>query len=328
MANVHVASILGRWIVKQVGVGKKTSVSEKVDESWWNWILQNEDGIRSINEDIPIEFLSENDQDTIDWEFAGRVFEQDEIVEMTVYGFNQGGLLVHNENLQGFVPVSHLLEQPKSQDSETKKKIFNTYVGKILPLKVIECVREEQRIVLSERAALTGNGIRKRLVSSLKKDQIVEGKVTNVTDFGVFVDLGGVEGLVHVSELSWGRVTDPKQFARLGEKIHAIVLQVDQANARIALSVKRLLPNPWEMIKDRYSIGDVIEARVSSIARYGIFMKLDEGIEGLVHISSLKKQSDKKSIRTRFKINQPQRVRILNIDADHKRLGLVLEEDE
>jgi small subunit ribosomal protein S1 len=327
MENVHVASILGRWIVKQVGVGKRTCGSEKIDESWWNWILQNEDGIRSINEEIPIELVSENDQDTIDWEFAWKVFEQDEIVEMTVYGFNQGGLLVHNENLQGFVPVSHLLEQPKSQDPETKKKIFNTYVGKVLPLKVIECVREEQRIVLSERAAQTGNGIRKRLVSSLKKDQIVEGKVTNVTDFGVFVDLGGVEGLVHVSELSWGRVTDPNQFTSLGEKIHAIVLQVDQANARIALSIKRLLPNPWEMIKERYSIGDVIEARVSSIARYGIFMKLEEGIEGLVHISSLKRLSDKKSLRTKFKINQLQRVRILNIDAEHKRLGLVLEED-
>ncbi len=300
---------------------------EKDDENWWEWILRNEDSSKSSNEEIPGEFVPVDTQNAIDWELAKKVYEQDEIIELMVYGFNQGGLLVHNDQIQGFVPVSHLIEQPRGASFEEKKEVFNTYIGRDLPLKVIECVHNEQRIVLSERAALTGNGIRKRLVSSLRIDQVVEGKVTNVTDFGVFVDLGGVEGLAHVSELSWGRVTDPKQHARVGEMIKAVVLQVDPLNARIALSIKRLLPNPWDSIKEKYTIGDVVDAKVSSIARYGIFIKLNEGVEGLIHVSSIKNHKDWNSIKTKFKVNQPQRVRIVLIDTEHKRLGLALEED-
>ncbi len=314
-------------MVKQVVMNGDRGGLGNEDDRWWDWILKNEDSYRNSTEENLSDLTHENDLLVINWDLAQSIFERDVIVDLIVYGFNQGGLLAKNDEIQGFIPVSHLIHQPVGMNFEEKKDVFSKYLGKTISLKIIECVREEQRIVLSERAALTGNGIRKSLVSSLRVGQVVAGKVTNVTNFGVFIDLGGVEGLAHVSELSWGRVIDPGDFAKVGDKISAIVLQVDQPNARIALSIKRLLPNPWEMIQSRHKVGDVIDARVSSIARYGIFLRLDEGIEGLIHVSSLKNIKDRKGLTSRFKINQMQRVQIVHIDAEHKRLGLRLEED-
>ena len=165
-------------------------------------------------------------------------------------------------------------------------------------LKVIECEPDQERIVLSERAALAGEGCRKALFQTLKTGSIANGTVTNVTEFGVFIDLGGVEGLIHVSELSWGRVQHPSEVLNVGQSIKVLVLQVSEENARIALSLKRLYRNPWENLAETFQNGDIVDATITAITRFGVFARLNEGIEGLIHISSISGVSAHKDLNT------------------------------
>jgi small subunit ribosomal protein S1 len=145
-----------------------------------------------------------------------------------------------------------------------------------------------------------------------------------VTEFGVFIDLGGVEGLIHVSELSWGRVQNPSDILKVNQEISAQVLQVSEENARVALSYKRLQPNPWEVLASTYQINDVVPATVTSIMKFGVFARLKEGVEGLIHISSIDPASDQVSLAARFFTGQNLTVRILHIDIERRRLGLGL----
>jgi small subunit ribosomal protein S1 len=260
-----------------------------------------------------------------DWNLATEVYKKDQIVSLKVTSYNRGGLLVEGQDLQGFVPYSHLVEMTCQGDAE-RERFLAEYVGRELRLKVIECVPEEGRVVFSERAARADAGRRTQIFSSLQVGDIAMGEVTNVTDFGVFVDLGGVEGLIHISELSWGRVIHPSHILKLGQKVQVQVLDVLPERCRIALSLKRLLPNPWENVSQRYAVNDVISATVTSVVSYGIFARLEEGLEGLVHISEMELASGK-NVRDLFAEGQPINVRILHMDPHHQRLGLSLKLD-
>lgn len=295
-----------------------------MDEGWWASVLADEVLIESENQDGENKLALSTGSLMVDWEKVQAVFDQDEIVELFVQGFNRGGLLVQGENIQGFVPLSHLIETSNDIDEEERKKILSEYVGKMIKLKVIECEPSQERVVLSERAALAGEGSRKALFSTLKTGSIVNGIITNVTDFGVFVDLGGVEGLIHVSELSWGRVQHPGEILSLGQPVKVLVLQVSEENARIALSLKRLFRNPWESLAEMYSIGDIVSATITAITRFGVFARLEEGVEGLIHVSSLQQGSGQKDLETVFVNGQDVLVKILHIDIERRRLGLGL----
>jgi small subunit ribosomal protein S1 len=260
----------------------------------------------------------------VDWDQVRALYDQDEIVEMQVQGYNRGGLLVQGNSIQGFVPISHLVEMPGGVDEENRRTILAGYIGRTLELKVIECEPSQERIVLSERAALAGEGRRKQLFHVLKAGEVVTGGVTNITEFGVFVDLGGVEGLVHVSELSWGRVQHPCEVLHVGQKIQTLVLQVSEENSRVALSVKRLQANPWETLVKRYKPGDVVSGVITSVMRYGAFARLDEGVEGLIHISSIVLPPGVRDLEKVLTPGQEAKVRILHIDAERRRLGLGL----
>ncbi len=294
-----------------------------MDEGWWKSVLADEKLLESEwqENESRSSFLMGT---LVDWEKVQSVYQQDEIVELFVQGFNRGGLLVQGDNFQGFVPLSHLINIPNECSEEERREILGRYVGKTIKLKVIECEPGQERIVLSERAALSGEGSRKTLFQTLKMGSIVNGTITNVTDFGVFVDLGGVEGLIHVSELSWGRVQHPGEVLSLGQPVKVLVLQVSEENARIALSLKRLFRNPWESLAEMYSIGDIVSATVTAITRFGVFARLEEGIEGLIHISSIQQNSAQKDLETLFKTGQIVTVRILHIDIERRRLGLGL----
>ncbi len=260
----------------------------------------------------------------VDWDQVRALYDQDEIVELQVQGYNRGGLLVQGNMIQGFVPVSHLVEMPGGVDEESRRTILAGYIGRTLELKVIECEPAQERIVLSERAALAGEGRRKQLFRALKTGEVVAGTVTNITEFGVFVDLGGVEGLVHVSELSWGRVQHPCEVVHVGQKIQTLVLQVSEENSRVALSVKRLEANPWETLVKRYKSGDVVSGTITTVMRYGAFARLDEGVEGLIHISSIVLPQGVRDLDKGLSSGQAVKVRILHIDAERRRLGLGL----
>jgi small subunit ribosomal protein S1 len=190
-------------------------------------------------------------------------------------------------------------------------------------LKIIECVQDESRIVYSERAARAEAGKRPALFSAIQPGQTVSGDVTNVTDFGVFVDLGGVEGLIHISELSWGRVTHPSQVLSINQSVEVMVLEVIPERCRVALSLKRLLDNPWETAGQRYPINIVVPAQITTVVPYGAFARLEEGLEGLIHVSEIP-LPPKTEVKDILKAGQGVQVRILQVDADRQRLGLSL----
>ncbi|NLF51585.1 MAG: S1 RNA-binding domain-containing protein [Leptolinea sp.] len=295
---------------------------EELDEGWWAAVLADEESSKG---DLSDPFLGSNlseDLIQVDWDRVRAIYENDEIVDLQVYSHNRGGLLVQDDGIQGFVPVSHLVDMPCGIDEDERKTTLSEYIGKTLSLKVIECEPSLDRIVLSERAAQAGEGRRKQLFSSLRVGDTVKGRVTNVTEFGVFIDLGGVEGLIHVSELSWGRVQHPGDILGIGDCAEAMVLQINEDTSRVALSYKRLQPNPWEVVATSYSSGDQVEAIITSITRFGIFARLNEGIEGLIHISSIQLEQPYQSLESVFFPGDKIQVQILHIDPDRRRLGL------
>lgn len=294
------------------------------DEGWWAAVLADEDDHAAPGREAGQRQTSQTSLSTLDWDRVKDIFDQDEIVVLNVQGYNRGGLLVEGDGLQGFVPVSHLVDLPSGITEEERKGILMGYVGRSLTLKVIECEPDQERVVFSERAALAGEGRRKVLFRALKSGECVRGSVTNVTDFGVFVDLGGLEGLIHVSELSWGRVQHPSDILSVGQEIEALVLNVSEENSRVALSLKRLNPNPWETIPQRYKPGDVVRVVITGIARFGAFARLEDGVEGLIHISSMNLGPGQTDPAKALFPGQRAQVRILHIEAEKRRLGLSL----
>lgn len=213
---------------------------ELPDEGWWSSVLSDEEIFSS--KEVPLRTGGQTSPEEVDWDRIQDLFDQDEIVTLRVQNFNRGGLLVEGEGLQGFVPISHLVDMPQGIDEDQKQLILAGYISRILTLKVIECEPAQERVVFSERAALAGQGRRKFLFNSLKPGDIVTGIVTNITDFGVFVDLGGLEGLIHVSELSWGRVQHPGDIVKNDQEVTAQVLQISEENSRVALSLQTTHP--------------------------------------------------------------------------------------
>jgi small subunit ribosomal protein S1 len=325
-------------------VNKQKMVSAKpappaLDEGWWSSLLSEDEreGVKTVTAREKTRPAPESRGKDLDWEAILTIFENDQIVEAQVIGYNQGGLLVENETLQGFVPISHLIEnicddpalpggQTQLTDApfELLKSYLSGYVGEWLSLKVIECDPERGRIVLSERAALAEPGRRNQLLETLVPGDRVCGTVTNITEFGVFVDLGGLEGLIHISELSWGRVRHPADVLELGQAIDVQVLQADRERNRVALSLKRLAPNPWASAEQRYQIGQVVTVRITSVVSYGAFARVEEGLDGLIHCSEMAPPGVKVIPWQVLKEGQFVQARVVHIDATRQRLGLSL----
>jgi len=301
----------------------------EVDESWWDSVLAEEERYASpvakqARFEEPVK--NEDAKQDPDWNEVRDLYHQDRIVELQVTGYNRGGVLVEGEGIYGFVPYSHLVEMAAHPEKQNREVELDSYVGRKLRLKVIECAPEDGRIVFSERAALAEPGKRMQLFNSLQPGQCISGTVTNITDFGVFIDLGGVEGLIHISELSWGRVAHPSQVVELGQEIEAQVLEISPERCRVALSLKRLLPNPWEKADSDFAVGQIVPAVVTSIVSYGAFARLEVGIEGLIHASEMP-LGDGKTVRDLVSEGLEIQARILHVDPVHQRMGLSLNLD-
>jgi len=255
------------------------------------------------------------------WDEVKELYANDRIVTMHVTGHNRGGLLVETGSISGFVPFSHLIELAGKDQEADRDVSLEAYVGKSLNVKVIECVPEDGRVVFSERAALAEPGKRSELFHTLEAGSKVKGTVTNITDFGVFVDLGGVEGLIHISELSWGRVSHPNQIVSLGQEINVQVLDVSVERCRVALSLKRMVSNPWERALTDFPAECVLPAMVTTVLSYGAFARLEAGVEGLIHASEMPLDTDQ-SPRDILKEGQAIQVRVLHVDPSHQRMGL------
>jgi small subunit ribosomal protein S1 len=322
--SVGFAGEVNYMIVKKTERDLESESPEILDEGWWSAVLSDEESIVAPGRETAGKTTPQPAVTIVDWELVQGVFERDEIVSLKVQGFNRGGLLVQGRGVQGFVPISHLIEMPTSLQEDERRSILAAYVDRMIDVKVIECDPSQERIVLSERAALAGEGQRRALFETLQEGAVLRGRVTNVTDFGAFIDLGGLEGLVHVSELSWGRVQHPSEILDVNDEVRVLILQVNEEISRIALSMKRLAPNPWEALANRYNPGDIVPARITSMTRFGAFARLEEGVEGLIHVSSMKMPPNCRSVEQYLDIGQEVNVRILHIDTDRRRLGLGL----
>jgi ribosomal protein S1 len=305
-----------------------------IDEGWWESVLAEErqhtsprpsQGVLKPKAVPPpkAESVAAAEPAQPDWDTLKELYANDRIITMKVTGHNRGGLLVESDGLSGFLPFSHLIALAGREHETDRDVSLETYVGKTLNVKVIECVPEDGRVVFSERAALAEPGKRTELFHNLQQGSQVRGTVTNITDFGVFVDLGGVEGLIHISELSWGRVSHPNQVVRLGQEIDVQVLDVSPERCRVALSLKRLATNPWERAATDFPVGTIHDAVITSVMSYGAFARIEAGVEGLIHGSEMI-LAPNQTPRDILSEGQSLQVRILHLDSAHQRMGLSL----
>lgn len=283
-------------------------------------IDNSEDDARDYGSSLGHERPLSNPAD--DWDEIEDIMRQDQTLELHVVGHNRGGLLVEWRSLRGFVPASQLVDQ-SSQSARPQRLHLDDYLGQALLLRVIELDRSKSRLILSERAARAHSGARAEILRSLRANDTVEGIVTNLCEFGAFVDLGGVEGLIHISELSWGRVGHPEDVLKRDQHVRVFVLDVDPTQARIALSLKRLYPDPWLTVADRYKIGEIVEGKITNVVDFGAFACIEEGLEGLIHFSEL---AEGHFLHPRNVVSEGDhvRARILSIDGRSRRLGLSL----
>jgi small subunit ribosomal protein S1 len=267
-----------------------------------------------------------------DWYTAQQVLQNQEVVERQVVGCNKGGAIVQFGKIRGFVPGSQLavsrVAEAKSAGADDDSR-WASVVGETLTLKVIEVDQKRNRLILSERAAMRDRrkSQRERMLGELKEGDVRSGKVINLADFGAFVDIGGVDGLVHLSELSWKRISHPKEVVEVGQQVRVYVLKIDQDRQRVALSIKRLLPDPWDSAEERYKEGQLVEGVITRLAKWGAFASIvgDEGIEGLIHISEI---SDMHIAHPReiLKPDQVITLRVIGLDSQHHRLSLSLKQ--
>lgn len=224
-----------------------------------------------------------------DWLDAEEMMKSGELYVGEVSNYNRGGLIVKFGKIRGFVPTSQIVGLPRRLREEQRRQRLAAMIGERIGLKVIEVDRQRRRLIFSQRRALRAwqELQRERVMEELREGETRHGKVTSITDFGAFVDLGGADGLIHVSELSWRRVEHPREVLRVGDEVDVYVLNVDRQRRRIALSLKKLQPDPWTMVDDHYRTGQLVEGRVTRVVDFGAFVAVDLGIEGLLHAKEM-----------------------------------------
>ena len=254
------------------------------------------------------------------WKKAEEFLANGTTIELEVIGQNKGGLLVKFESVHGFVPTSQIPELRQVRDRKRAQQSKEDMVGSSMILRAIEVDRQRRRLVFSALAAQEAQ--RKERLMELEKGQIfLNAGIVSVVNFGVFVDLGGVDGLVHISELDWHKVGHPADRFQQGDKIDVQVLEIDLDNERVGLSRKALLPNPWEAFKEQHRVGEIISGKVTRVLDFGAFVELDEGIVGLVHSSEIG-YSASGSPQEVVKTGETVLVRILEIDPERERASL------
>jgi small subunit ribosomal protein S1 len=259
------------------------------------------------------------------WGELQRVFDDQEIVEVTAYDANRGGLLIELEGIRGFLPVSQLSAEhyPRVSDSDKDEILtkINSLVGKVLRVRILDVSRKDNKLIFSEKEAVRDD-MASRL-AELKVGDVVEGVVTGVIDFGAFVNVDGIEGLVHISEISWERVEDPRKYIKVGEKIKAKIIAIDKD--RLSLSIKQMSDDPWLSEVKEFKKGDTVEGKITRITPFGAFVQLSPAVEALVHVSEM---SDDESIDPEavFKLNEKKKFKVLDIDTDNRKIALSLKD--
>jgi small subunit ribosomal protein S1 len=287
---------------------------ESPDEEYWHAVL----GASAAAADARAAPAS-----SAGWALAEKSYANGDILELRVVGYNRGGLLVDLGDTRGFVPSSQLSSFPRQIPEEQRMQALAQCVGSTLRLKVIEFDRAHNRLILSERVVNPPVSHAEQMLASIQPQETRKGVVRNITDFGAFIDLGGVEGLVHVSELSWQYVKHPRDVLSPGQEVEVYVMEVNREQKRIACSLKRLTINPWALAAEKLHPGDTIDGVVTSVVTFGAFVRVAEGVEGLVHVSEMV-EVDFQQPQDVVKEGQGVQVRVIEIDPNQQRLRLSL----
>jgi len=289
-----------------------------------------------VNDEIAVYILNTSDPDSLqvsinlarlnqDWIRAEELMESGDIFEGEIIGYNKGGAIVPFGRLRGFVPASHLSDLTSGMGDRKRQQRLAKLRGQDLPLKVIEVDRRRRRLVFSQREAQKEwEEHRKQvLLENLKEGDVLTGRVSGLRDFGVFVDLGGADGLVHISELAWHRIDHPREAIRVGDEIDVYVLKLDRQEQRISLSRKGLLPNRWDTVGERYALHQLVEGTITRIVDYGAFAEVEPGIEGLLHLSQISRSMVERADEVVAE-GETHLLRIVSIDPERQRIGLSL----
>jgi small subunit ribosomal protein S1 len=259
------------------------------------------------------------------WSELERLAEEQEIVDVSPYSANRGGLLIEHEGIRGFLPVSQLAAEhyPRVSDADKDEILtkLNALVGKTLRVRLLDVSRKDNKLIFSEKEAVRDDTASK--LEKLKVGDTVEGTVTGVIDFGVFVNVNGIEGLVHISEISWERVEDPRQYVKMGDQIKAKIIAIDKD--RLSLSIKQMSEDPWLSEVKKFAKGSIVEGKITRITPFGAFVQLSPAVEALVHVSEMG-DDDSVDPEKLFKLNERKEFKVLEIDTENRRIALSLKD--
>jgi small subunit ribosomal protein S1 len=291
-----------------------------------------------VGQDIPVYVITPEDHngnlilsyiralEAESWEKADEVMKDKEAFTGKVVGYNRGGLLVSFDKLRGFVPTSQLSYSRRMELSgENAEKRFGEMIGEEIALQIIEVDQERRRLIFSEKAASheTRDTIRDKIIEGLEVGDIKTGRVTSLADFGAFVNINGADGLVHLSEISWDRIRHPGDELKVGQEVKVQVISIDEEKRHIGLSIRRLKEDPWQDQIKSLKVGQLVEAKITRLTKFGAFAMLDSGIEGLIHISELSEEHighPKEILHENDKVT----LRIIKIEPESHRIGLSL----
>ena len=313
--------------LKRDGIVPASDVSKLSDEE--------RDAIK-VNDEIPVYIVNTDAPDSLivsihlaqlnqDWIEAEALMKSGEIIEGEIIGYNKGGAIVPYGRLRGFIPASHLSELARGMNDRQRQQKLAKLRGSNMPLKVIEVDRRRRRLVFSQRDAQKEWEEKRKgeLLDKLQPGDVLTGTVSGLRDFGIFVDLGGADGLVHISELAWHRIDHPREVVKVGDEIDVYVLKVDQNDQRISLSRKQLLQNPWSTVEERYDINQLVEGTITRLVDYGAFAEIEPGIEGLLHVSQLSRTNVENASDV-VAVDETHLLRVVSIDQERQRIGLSL----
>jgi small subunit ribosomal protein S1 len=329
-----VASISPNQILVSVGTKSEGIISGRELEA----IPADELAALKVNQDIPVYVLNPEDsngnlvlsyvraREEVSWQKIDAMLSNKETSHSKIIGYNKGGLIVPVEGLRGFVPASQIsLSRRAGMSGETPEARWSRMVGEDIDVCVIEVDRERRRLILSERAASTETreSLKERVIDELKEGEVRNGRVTSLAEFGAFVNINGADGLVHLSEISWDRINHPTEVLKVGQEVKVKVISIDRDKKRIGLSIRQLQDDPWTQRTTKYQVGQLVEASITRLTKFGAFARLEKDLEGLIHISEI---SEKRIEHPKEVLKEGDTVtlRIIKIDPGNHRVGLSL----
>jgi small subunit ribosomal protein S1 len=333
-----IASIGQGQILVSVGSKSEGVISGKEFEA----ISPDELAALKVGQEIPVYVLNPEDQsgntvlsfvrarEEVGWLQAEEMMKAKTAFHSTIIGYNKGGLIVPLGGLRGFVPSSQVsLSRRAALSGDTPDQRWSKMIGEEIDACVIEVDRERRRLILSERAASaeTRESVKERVIDELKEGEVRTGRVTSLADFGAFVNINGADGLVHLSEISWDRIQHPSEALKVGQEVKVKIISIDREKKRIGLSIRQLLSDPWDALSAKYQVGQLVEATITRLTKFGAFARLEDDLEGLIHISEI---SEKRIEHPKEVLHEGDTVtlRVIKIDPENHRIGLSLRKVE